>query len=579
MERLRGIPVSPGVVVGRAVVLTGHADVVRFPIPPDRVEHELEQLDQARARSHAQLQEIRDRLASGPGHDLAPLFDAQLLILDDSMFMGRARDIVRHDRLNAAWAVHRAYEELCAVFATVEDPYLRERDSDLADVAGRIRMNLRRAGGWAADLLRDVDGPAVLIADELTASLAAQMDWSRVLGFATDAGGRTHHTAILARSLKVPAVVGLRDLSRRVSPGTAVIIDGTAGTVTLDPPPLEIEEARRVVPARRRTAPAPAAATVPPPTVTADGVAIRLEANLERAEDVPALLEAGAEGIGLFRSEFLLAERSPERLTEERQFEIYRDLLISVAPRRVTVRTFDLDERQLSRWSGRDRRDQRPGRRGLRLGLAHPDVLRTQLRALLRAAPLGQLRVMFPFVTSVEEMRMATAVVRDVADELGRPGAVPVGAMVEVPSAALAADLLARESAFFTVGTNDLIQYTLAVDRTDERVSDLYEPLHPAVVRLLRLVRRAATRTRIDVSVCGEMASDPAMIGLLIGLGFREFSMTPSAIPMARRLIQDVHVSDARRTAGEVLRLATAADIEQHLFDALAAANRGPVPR
>ncbi len=579
MERLRGIPVSPGVVVGRAVVLTGHADVVRFPIPPDRVEHELEQLDQARARSHAQLQEIRDRLASGPGHDLAPLFDAQLLILDDSMFMGRARDIVRHDRLNAAWAVHRAYEELCAVFATVEDPYLRERDSDLADVAGRIRMNLRRAGGWAADLLRDVDGPAVLIADELTASLAAQMDWSRVLGFATDAGGRTHHTAILARSLKVPAVVGLRDLSRRVSPGTAVIIDGTAGTVTLDPPPLEIEEARRVVPARRRTTPAPAAATVPPPTVTADGVAIRLEANLERAEDVPALLEAGAEGIGLFRSEFLLAERSPERLTEERQFEIYRDLLISVAPRRVTVRTFDLDERQLSRWSGRDRRDQRPGRRGLRLGLAHPDVLRTQLRALLRAAPLGQLRVMFPFVTSVEEMRMATAVVRDVADELGRPGAVPVGAMVEVPSAALAADLLARESAFFTVGTNDLIQYTLAVDRTDERVSDLYEPLHPAVVRLLRLVRRAATRTRIDVSVCGEMASDPAMIGLLIGLGFREFSMTPSAIPMARRLIQDVHVSDARRTAGEVLRLATAADIEQHLFDALAAANRGPVPR
>lgn len=579
MERLTGIPVSPGVVVGRAVVLTGHADVVRFPIPPDRVEHELEQLDQARARSHAQLQEIRARLASGPGHDLAPLFDAQLLILDDSMFMGRARDIVRHDRMNAAWAVHRAYEELCAVFATVEDPYLRERDSDLADVAGRIRMNLRRAGGWSADLLRDVDGPAVLIADELTASLAAQMDWSRVLGFATDAGGRTHHTAILARSLKVPAVVGLRDLSRRVSPGTAVVIDGTTGTVTLDPSPLDIEEARRRAPARRRSTPAPLATTLPAPTLTADGVAIRLEANLERPEDVPALLEAGAEGIGLFRSEFLLAERSPERLTEERQYEIYRDLLTSVAPRRVTVRTFDLDERQLSRWAGRDRRDTRPGRRGLRLGLAHPDVLRTQLRALLRAAPLGQLRVMFPFVTSVEEMRMATAVVRDVADELGRPGAVPVGAMVEVPSAALAADLLARESAFFTVGTNDLIQYTLAVDRTDERVSDLYEPLHPAVIRLLRLVRRAAARSRIDASVCGEMASDPAMIGLLVGLGFREFSMTPSAIPVARRLIQDVRVAEARRTANEVLRLATAAEIEQHLFDALAAANRRQVPR
>lgn len=576
MERLNGIPVSPGTVVGRAVVLTGHNDVVRFPIPPDRVEHELRQLDQARARSHEQLQEIRDRLAHGPGHDLAPLFDAQLLILDDSMFMGRARDIVRHDRVNAAWAVHRAYEELCAVFATVEDPYLRERDSDLADVAGRVRMNLRRAGGWAADLLRDVDGPAVLVADELTASLAAQIDWSRVLGFATDAGGRTHHTAILARSLKVPAIVGLRDLSHRVSPGTPVVIDGTTGVVTIDPPPALVDDVQRRAPRKRRTSVAATAQAPIEPTTTADGVAIRLEANLERPDDVAAAVEAGAEGIGLFRSEFLLAERSPERLPEDHQFEIYRDLLAAVGSRRVTVRTFDLDERQLSRLNGRERRDTRAGRRGVRLGLAHPDVLRTQLRALLRAAPHGRLRVMFPFVTSVEEMRQATAILDDVARGLDHPPAVPVGAMVEVPSAALAADLLAREAAFFTVGTNDLIQYTLAVDRTDERVSDLYEPLHPAVIRLLRMVRRAAARRRIDASVCGEMASDPAMIGLLIGLGFREFSMTPSAIPVARRLIQDVRATDARRTASAVLSLSTAADIEQHLFDALAAGNRGP---
>ncbi len=575
MERLSGIPVSPGTVVGRAVVLTGHADVVRFPIPPDRVDHELRQLDQARSRSHEQLQEIRDRLASGPGHDLAPLFDAQLLILDDSMFMGRARDIVRHDRVNAAWAVHRAYEELCTVFATVEDPYLRERDSDLADVAGRVRMNLRRAGGWAADLLRDVDGPAVLVADELTASLAAQIDWTRVLGFATDAGGRTHHTAILARSLKVPAVVGLRDLSHRVSPGTPVVIDGTTGVVTIDPSPALVEEAQRRAPRRRRQGvPSPAPVG---PALTADGVAIRLEANLERPDDVAAAVEAGAEGIGLFRSEFLLAERSPERLPEDHQFEIYRDLLTAVGPRRVTVRTFDLDERQLSRLSGRDRRDQRSGLRGIRLGLAHPDILRTQLRALLRASAHGHLRVMFPFVTSVEEMRQAAAILEDVARGLGlAPTAVPVGAMVEVPSAALAADLLAREAAFFTVGTNDLIQYTLAVDRTDERVSDLYEPLHPAVIRLLRMVRRAAARRRIEASVCGEMASDPTMIGLLIGLGFREFSMTPSAIPVARRLIQDVRAAEARRVASAVLALPTAADIEQHLFDALAASNRGP---
>ncbi|HUU33514.1 MAG TPA: phosphoenolpyruvate--protein phosphotransferase [Vicinamibacterales bacterium] len=578
MERLTGIPVSPGVVVGRAVVLTGHADVVRFPIPPDRVADELESLDLARERSHTQLHEIRDRLAQGPGRDLAPLFDAQLLILDDSMFLGRARAIIRDERVNAAWAVHRAYEELCAVFATVEDPYLREGDSDLADVAGRVRMNLRRAGGWTSALLHEVDGPAVLVADELTASLAAQMDWSRVLGFATDAGGRTHHTAILARSLKVPAVVGLRDFSRRVRPGTPVIIDGTTGIVTVDPSPAQIEDARRQAPApRRRAAGVPGP---PEPAVTADGVAVRLDANLERLEEVPALIEAGAAGVGLFRTEFLLAGRAADALSEDQQVEIYRDLLASLAPRPVTIRTFDLDQRQPGPWSSRDRRDGRPGLRGVRLGLARPEVLTTQLRALLRAAPAGYLRVMFPFVTSVEEMRGATALMRAAADRIGYAGVpVSIGAMVEVPSAALAADLLARESAFFTVGTNDLIQYALAVDRTDERLSDLYQPLHPAVLRLLRLVRRAAHHQHIDASVCGEMASDPALIGLLVGLGFRAFSMTPSAIPVARRIVQELRIPDARRLASAALRLATAGEVEQHLLDALAVVDRRSAPR
>jgi len=580
VERLTGIPVSPGVVVGRAVVLTGHADVVRFPIAPDRVDDELQTLDRARERSHTQLQEIRDRLAHGPGHDLAPLFDAQLLILDDSMFLGRAQALIRDERVNAAWAVHRAYEELCAVFATVEDPYLRERDSDLADVAGRVRMNLRRASGWTSDLLHEVDGPAVLVADELTASIAAQMDWSRVLGFVTDAGGRTHHTAILARSLKVPAVVGLRDVSRRVRPGTPVIIDGGSGAVIIDPSAAQIDDARRHAPARRRPAVAGAAAGPAEPAVTADGVAIHLEANLERLDDVPAVLEAGAEGVGLFRSEFLLAGRAADHLSEDQQVEIYRELLAALAPRPVTVRTFDLDERQPGPWTSRERRDTRPGLRGLRLGLARPEVLTTQLRALLRAAPAGRLRVMFPFVTSVEEMRSATALMREAAERVGYAGVpVPVGAMVEVPSAALAADLLAREAAFFTVGTNDLIQYTLAVDRTDERVSGLYQPLHPAVLRLLRLVRRAASRAGIPAAVCGEMASDPALIGLLVGLGFREFSMTPSAIPVVRRIVEGLQVGEARRTAGTTLRLATAGDVEQHLLGALAADNRGPGAR
>ena len=319
MERLTGIGVSPGIAVGRAVVLTERTEVVRFPIPPERIAEEVAALEQARRRSHAQLTEIRDRLSGGAGHDLAPLFDAQLLILDDSMFLGRARELIETERVNAAWAVHRAYEELCAVFASVEDPYLRERDSDVADVAGRVRMNLRRREGASNDdPLRDLDGPTVLIADELTASLAAQLDWSRVLGFATDAGGRTHHTAILARSLKVPAVVGLRDASRRVRPGTPVVIDGTAGDVDLSPSPEEIAHAQRLASRRRK----PGASPRPRPSgpaVTLDGFAIRLDANVERLDDVPAVIDAGADGIGLFRSEFLLAGRDAESLSEDQQ--------------------------------------------------------------------------------------------------------------------------------------------------------------------------------------------------------------------------------------------------------------------
>ena len=575
MERLTGIGVSPGIAVGRAVVLTERTEVVRFPIPPERVAEEVAALEQARRRSHAQLTEIRDRLAGGAGHDLAPLFDAQLLILDDSMFLGRARELIETERVNAAWAVHRAYEELCAVFASVEDPYLRERDSDVADVAGRVRMNLRRREGASNDdPLRDLDGPTVLIADELTASLAAQLDWSRVLGFATDAGGRTHHTAILARSLKVPAVVGLRDASRRVRPGTPVVIDGTAGDVDLSPSPEDIARAQRLASRRRK----PGAGLRPRPSspaATLDGVTIRLDANVERLDDVPAVIEAGADGIGLFRSEFLLAGRDAESLSEDQQTAIYRDLLAAVAPRPVTVRTFDLDERPPTAWGGRERRDVRRGLRGLRLGLARPKVLRAQLRALLRAAPAGTLRIMFPFVTSVEELVRVRALLAELTAEVGG-GAVPVGAMIEVPAAALAADLMGRQAAFFTVGTNDLIQYALAVDRNDERVSDLYEPLHPAVIRLLRLVRRAATRCRIDASVCGEMASDPAFIGLLIGLGFTAFSMTPAAIPIARQVIGEITAADARRIAREALSLPTAAEIEQRLFDALATANLGP---
>ena len=569
MERLTGIGVSAGVAVGRAVILTQRTEVMRFPIPHDRVDREVQALFAARDESRRQLQDIRERIAHGPAGELAALFDAQILMLDDPMLIGNAEQIIRTERVNAAWAVHRAYEGLFELFSAMEDPYLRERENDVADVAGRLRMNLRHGARGPRELLSQIDGPSVLIADELTASVAAQLDWSRVQGVATDAGSRTYHTAILARSLKVPASVGLHDASRRIAAGTPVVLDGTTGELIVSPTPEEIEDAhRRAIRPKRRAASAIEAG----PVSTTDGVRVRLEANIELLEDLEYLNEYGAEGVGLYRSEFMLSGRALDAVTEDEQYSMYRSLIEQVAPRPVTVRTFDLDERQVTDQSRSERRRTRPGLRGLRLGLANPVLLRTQLRALVRAAAHGPLRVMFPFVTAVEEMRQARAMLTEIEGEVGvGHDRIKVGAMIEIPSAALAADLLAPDVDFFTIGTNDLIQYCLAVDRTDDRVSDLYEPLHPAVLRLIRLVRRAATRHRLPVSLCGEMASDPALVGLLVGLGLTEFSMTPGAIPIVRQVVQELSAQDARRLAGHALRLATAAEIEQYLFDALAA--------
>ena len=560
MERLTGIGVSPGVVVGRAVILTQRTEVMRFPIPHDRVDREVTALQRAREQSKQQLHDIRARL-TGPASELAALFDAQILMLDDQMLVGRAEAIIRTERVNAAWAVHRAYEGLYELFSKMEDPYLRERENDVADVAGRLRMNLRHGARGPRELLSQLDGPSVLIADELTASVAAQLDWSRVQGFATDAGSRTYHTAILARSLKVPAVVGLHDASIRIAAGTPVVLDGTTGELIVAPPPDVIDEAhRRAARPKRRGFSAETG-----PVSTTDGVRVRLEANVELLEDLEFLNEHGAEGVGLYRSEFMLSGRALDTVTEDEQYALYRSLIEQVAPRPVTIRTFDVDERQVGH-ARFDRRRTRPGLRGLRLGLANPELLRTQLRALVRASAHGPLRVMFPFVSAVEEVRAARSMLTDLG-----PHQIKVGAMIEVPSAAIAADLLAPEVDFFTIGTNDLIQYSLAVDRTDDRVSDLYEPLHPAVLRLIRMVRRAATRYGIPISLCGEMASDPALVGLLVGLGLTEFSMTPAAIPIVRQVVQELNAAEARRLAGRALRLPTAAEIEQYLFDALAA--------
>jgi len=580
MQRLTGIGVSPGVVSGRAVILIQRAQVLRYQIAPQRVDHELRRLDGSRQRSRQQLVDIRARVAQRLP-EMASLFDAQLLMLDDPMLLPRVADIVRDQRVNAEWAVQQVFHEFSAVLDEVADPYFRERTGDVADLVGRLRMNLRQGVSTPKDLLRELDEASVLIADELTPSLAAQVDWTKVRGFATDAGSRTYHTAILARSLDVPAVVGLHDASRQVQPGQLVIIDGSASQVIVDPTAEELARAAQHADDRRPAASVDAEHRRP--AATADGVPIRLDANIEFPDDLAGARYAGAEGIGLYRSEFLLSTGIAQVGEEERQYEIYRRMLEGMTPGTVTVRTFDVDEDQIASWLAErplaggwiadEPRASRQGLRGLRLSLSRPALFQVQLRALLRAARHGSLRIMFPFVSSVEQLREARRMVAEAAAELTRRGervpTVPVGVMIEIPAAAYTADLLAREVDFFTIGTNDLIQYCLAVDRADERVSQLYEPLHPAILRMILMVRRAAGRQRIPVSLCGEMASDPALLTLLVGLGLTDFSMTPGAIPVAKQVLREVRRDELRALARRILKLPTIDEIEHELLAAL----------
>ncbi|HEY2431453.1 MAG TPA: phosphoenolpyruvate--protein phosphotransferase [Vicinamibacterales bacterium] len=574
--KLTGLGVSPGIGIGRALVVSRAIPTLRFRVAERRVGSELARLDAARAQSRIQIQQIQNRIATAAGSEHAYLFDAQLLMLDDPMLVDRAAAIVRQDRLNAESALQRALEEVSALFDRIDDPYLRERKGDVADVVGRLVMNLT-SNGSALELFRDVEGPLVLIADELSPSLIAQLDLDRLAALVTDAGSWTYHAAILARSIHVPAVAGLRHASGVVPPGAIVAVDGSSGVVLVDPPAdvlADLEARSRKRRADERSLDEYAAL----PAVTADGTVIRIEANVELPEEATRARERGAEGIGLYRSEFLLAGALAAGLDEDAQYRVYRRLIEAMAGGRVTVRTFDVSESQLGLSAAGETARAPLGLRGLRLSLAFDDVFQTQLRALLRAAAHGPLRVMFPFVTGVEELRAARAAVVQAAETLRSRGTsvphLPLGVMIEVPSAALTIDLLAAEADFVSIGTNDLIQYTLAVDRTDDRVSRMYEPLHPAILRVLRQVAKGAARRGVPVSVCGEMAADPALLPLLIGLGLREFSMTAAAIPMAKQVVRGLRVADTVRLAGRALKAATAADVEAVLAESMATVKR-----
>jgi len=571
--RLKGLGVSPGIGIGRALVVTRGAPNLRFRIPERRVTSELARLGAARAQAREQIVHIRERMVVAAGREHAYLFDAQLLMLDDPMLVDRAVEIVRDEHLNAESALQRALDEIAAVFDQLEDPYLRERKGDVADVVGRLCMNLR-TGGTPTDLFRDIEGPLVLVAEDLSPSVIAQLDFQRLAGFVTDAGSWTYHTAILARSIHLPAVSGVRHASGLIAPGALLAVDGSLGEVLVDPPAdvvAELEARSKKRRAYERSLDEFAAL----PAVTEDGTTIRIEANVELPEEGAKARQRGAEGIGLYRSEFLLGGTSAAGLDEDAQYAVYVRLIESMAGGRVTVRTFDVTEAQMELGHGTESGRSPLGLRGLRLSLTFEEVFQAQLRALLRAAVHGPLRIMFPFVTGVEELRAARRAVQQATASLRergvRPPDVPIGIMIEVPSAALTIDLLAGEADFVSIGTNDLIQYILAVDRTDDRVSSMYAPLHPAILRVLRHVARGARRGNLPVSVCGEMAADPVLLPLLAGLGLREFSMSPASIPIAKQVVRSLRIPDAARLASRALKAATTSEVEKVLAESMTA--------
>src|SRR3989441_1686527 len=564
---MRGLGVSPGIAIGRALVLEGpNVAIFRLDLSPDEAEREVPRFQRAVRRAWRQLRHLRDRVRSEAGEPYARVFEAQILILRDRALLEETTSLILRERVNGEWAFHTVVRRYTQVFAQLGDQALRDRGTDIEDVAARVQALL--SGSKKRHDLAELMDDVIVVGAALSPSDAAGLNREHVIGLAIDGGGPTSHTAIIASALGIPAVAGLRDASSRVRSGDLLILDGSEGVVLHNPGEEETAAWRE---RRARNAQRELGLMIlrDQPATTREGLRIRLMANVELPEEMPAARRFGAEGVGLYRSEFLYLREAPGLPGEEVHYRTYRELAERALPDEVVIRTLDLGgEKYFS--TILERRETNPvlGLRGIRLCLKHEDLFRTQLRGVFRAAAHGKVRMLFPMVTGIDELRRARAIVDDVRQELLARHVpcdpdVPLGVMIEVPAAALIADRLAREVDFFSIGTNDLIQYALAIDRGNESVSHLYQPLHPAILHLVRRVVEAAAHRGLRVSVCGEMASNPVTAVVLIGLGITELSMNPAAIPSVKQVIRALSLADARALVEEALRLDSAESIEE----------------
>jgi phosphoenolpyruvate-protein phosphotransferase (PTS system enzyme I) len=590
--QLFGLPVSKGIAIGRAVlVASSRIDVAHYYVGEGEVESEIDRLRVARDAVAAGLTAMKADLPVEAPAELSALLDVHLMLLHDESLTGATKQWIRERHYNAEWALSAQLEVLARQFDEMEDEYLRERKADLEQVVERLLGVLARGLEGASPLVppggREAGGdPLVLVANDISPADMLQWKGGVFLGFVTDVGGKTSHTAIVARSMDIPAVVGAREASRLIRQDDWLVIDGDSGTVIVDPPPAVIAE-YRALKRQRDGARAGLKRLRHLPAVTCDGEAIELLANIEQPGDAAAALEAGAVGIGLFRSEFLFMNRGGDLPGEDEQFEAYRTAVEAMKGLPVTIRTVDVGaDKALDRMSANELRHEHAlnpalGLRAIRWSLSEPAMFRQQLRAILRAACFGKVRILLPMVAHLSEVRQtldALARARQQMDDSGRAyGPVEIGAMVEVPAAALVLPAFLRHFDFVSIGTNDLIQYTLAIDRADEAVAHLYNPWHPAVLQLVAQTIEKARAAGKGVSVCGEMAGDPAFSELLVAMGLRSFSMHPSQIVAVKERLL---ATDARCWSAWLPRILSADDPERECAIAASAiaADRSSLP-
>ncbi|HEX9162783.1 MAG TPA: phosphoenolpyruvate--protein phosphotransferase [Thermoanaerobaculia bacterium] len=569
----KGIGVSPGIAIGRAVIVEKRiASVYRVPIRDEDVPGEVTRFMESLEKTRDELLELKQKVSRSMGEEFASIFEAHAMMVSDPAFADKVIQKIESEQVNAEWALSEVQEEFQARFASFDDHYLRERTADVKDVAERVLKHLQ---GVAHHDLSEIAHDVIIIADDLTPSDTIHFNRRPIVGFATETGGRTSHTSIIAKSLFIPAVIGVPRLTKIVDNDEMVIVDGYEGTVLINPTPAMLAEYRSRV-SRHSEEENKLLENRELAAVTKDGRQISLQANIELVEELNDAVRFGAEGIGLYRSEFLYISKSPDLPTEEEHFAVYKRLAEALTPNWCVIRTFDLGGKKLAREVMGSKEDNPVlGLRALRLCMKHRDMFRTQLRALLRASAFGKLKIMFPLVSGVQELRQVKTLIRELRLELDAEGIahnpdLQIGIMIEVPSAAIIADLLATEADFFAIGTNDLIQYSLAIDRSNENVSYLYEPLHPALLRLIKNVIDAGKRAGIPVSLCGEMAADPLYATVLLGLGLEIFSMNPSNIPVIKNVIRSIRYRECRRIAEIALQKKTAQEIEEFVIESVA---------